>query len=621
MLLQAYGTPLRAKTIRIPDDYPAIQEGILNSFDGDTVLVSDGVYEENIDFMGKGIILKSVNGHENTSIISKSEGHIVSFHTSEENASVLEGFLLHGEGTAFDAAISCRSSSPRVQDCAIVGHSWTGIECVESDPVIEGNTITGCSFFGVHCCGSSPQIQCNVIVGNEGGIYCNYDSSPLIRNNTITGNGTDGINCYLSSPTVTSNIITSNTGFGIYSYSSTPELAFNDVWGNGICDYQGAIPGAGDISDDPLFQKLVLSVPEDYTTIAAALLRAARHYLGEGSPCIDSGIEGENMGAYPSQTEYSEPGTSDIFVDTGTYCESLVLPPFTKLHGAGADETIIDAYFSSSVIQCFGGLDHSAIEDFTLQNGSMFGIYLKHSSPRIAGNVITGAGTLGIYCYVSSAKIMDNTITANGDGINCAASSPVIHGNTITYQLQDGINCYYPGEPDISENIIAFNDENGIDCDYLTRPTVNGNVITHNGFTGIDWYNSCLIIINNTISDNERHGIRCVSCSSKTEVINNTVTSNGMAGLKVFYSSKLSISYNDVWGNTSNNYSGIAPGPGDISEDPLYLDPQNLDYHLHPHSPCIDAGDPSFRDPDFSRSDMGACWHDTGFIRYTPGLP
>jgi hypothetical protein len=41
----------------------------------------------------------------------------------------------------------------------------------------------------------------------------------------------------------------------------------------------------------------------------------------------------------------------------------------------------------------------------------------------------------------------------------------------------------------------------------------------------------------------------------------------------------------DVCGKSP--YVGLAkPGPGCFSEDPQFIDPANLDYHLGPHSPC-----------------------------------
>jgi hypothetical protein len=48
-------------------------------------------------------------------------------------------------------------------------------------------------------------------------------------------------------------------------------------------------------------------------------------------------------------------------------------------------------------------------------------------------------------------------------------------------------------------------------------------------------------------------------------------------------------------------------GDGNIDTDPLFLDPDNVDFHLQVSSPCIDAGDPeSDLDPDGTRADMGA---------------
>ncbi len=49
----------KAQIIEVPGDYAAIQIAINNSQDGDTVLVSEGTYYENINFKGKGIVVCS----------------------------------------------------------------------------------------------------------------------------------------------------------------------------------------------------------------------------------------------------------------------------------------------------------------------------------------------------------------------------------------------------------------------------------------------------------------------------------------------------------------------------------------------------------------------------------
>ena len=60
-----------------------------------------------------------------------------------------------------------------------------------------------------------------------------------------------------------------------------------------------------------------------------------------------------------------------------------------------------------------------------------------------------------------------------------------------------------------------------------------------------------------------------------------------------------SVSYSDIKGSWS--------GEGNINDDPLFVEPDNNDFHLLPDSPCIDTGDPSHPpDPDGTRTDMGA---------------
>jgi len=58
---------------------------------------------------------------------------------------------------------------------------------------------------------------------------------------------------------------------------------------------------------------------------------------------------------------------------------------------------------------------------------------------------------------------------------------------------------------------------------------------------------------------------------------------------------------------TYSDFEDNFAGEGNISEDPLFVDPDNGDFHLTVDSPCIDAGDPEAPDdPDGSRADMGA---------------
>ena len=95
----------------------------------------------------------------------------------------------------------------------------------------------------------------------------------------------------------------------------------------------------------------------------------------------------------------------------------------------------------------------------------------------------------------------------------------------------------------------------------------------------------------------------------KNNIISNSVNAYGISG-----NAASIISYSDYFNNDLGNYYNINAGIGDISANPLFLDPMHDDYHLTEDSPCINAGDPnSPLDPDSTRADMGAFYFDMTF--------
>ena len=95
--------------INVPADATGIQVAISASSDGDTVLVSPGIYVENIAYHGKKITVGSLfitTG--DTSYISQTQidgnrlAPVVRFHDSEDSTSVLSGFTIkNGKGLLY----------------------------------------------------------------------------------------------------------------------------------------------------------------------------------------------------------------------------------------------------------------------------------------------------------------------------------------------------------------------------------------------------------------------------------------------------------------------------------------------------------------------------------------
>jgi len=272
----ALAPSLAADTIWVPDDHQAIQTAILAASDGDEVVVRPGTYAENIDFLGKAIVVRSESGPSVTTIDGNFQWSVVEFDSGEGKDSVLDGFTVQNgtgntDGTPVKGGgIYCVGTSPTIINnvvCNNTAHHGAGIYLEDAEGRIEGNeirtntTTSGGNGGGIMCWDASPNISGNTIAlntaGTGGGIHCQADSSPTVANNTISENTATaahggGIYCGNSSPTITDNTIVRNealAGGGIYCLYSYPAItgstiteneASND--GGGICCYISSSP-------------------------------------------------------------------------------------------------------------------------------------------------------------------------------------------------------------------------------------------------------------------------------------------------------------------------------------------------------------------------------------------
>jgi len=114
-MMTILATSIFADVINIPSDQPNIQTGINLATEGDTVLVAEGLYYENIDFKGKSITVASqflMDGdttHISNTVINGSQpsdpesGSVVRFISGEDTTSVLYGFTITGGSGTYNA--------------------------------------------------------------------------------------------------------------------------------------------------------------------------------------------------------------------------------------------------------------------------------------------------------------------------------------------------------------------------------------------------------------------------------------------------------------------------------------------------------------------------------------
>lgn len=176
---------LYAETLLVPSDYSTIQLAIDNSFSNDTILVSPGIYQENLVIDNIEITLLSLEGFENTIIDGSSGGATVQFHNTPEATSI-NGFTIQGGsgyymgGATYGGGVFGDLSEPILNNLYIINNSsFAG---------------GGVAFTSNSQTSLNPKIFNCIIQDNQasegGGIFC-ANKNLYVSNTDILFNGMD----------------------------------------------------------------------------------------------------------------------------------------------------------------------------------------------------------------------------------------------------------------------------------------------------------------------------------------------------------------------------------------------------------------------------------------------
>ena len=246
-----------ARTIFVPDDYAKIQWAVDNASVGDTIIVRDGIYVENID-INKRLTIKSENGSAYCIVQAANK----SDHVFEITADYVEidGFTVKESGYRYagiylNDSDYCEITNNYCSDnyYGIIldnsnGNKITDNTCSSNDDGIKlddnsnGNEITNniCFYntFGIILSDSvGNKITNNTCFYNTwNGIEIDYSNSNEITNNKCSYNYDDGIELHGSNINkITNNICSYNTNGGIHLHYKAKG---NEITNN-ICSYNG----------------------------------------------------------------------------------------------------------------------------------------------------------------------------------------------------------------------------------------------------------------------------------------------------------------------------------------------------------------------------------------------
>jgi len=313
-------------------------------------------------------------------------------------------------------------------------------------------------------------------------------------------------------------------------------------------------------------KRLMLLLPAVLLVGSVSVIQADTIHVPGDLPTIQAGIDVSVNG----DTVLVADG---IYSGYGNYDIDFLGKAIVMMSENGADSCIVDCNGEGHGFYFHNGEEFdSVLQGFTIHSGlaELGGGILCESSPTIIGNTIKGNTADyggGIHCSnYSSPRILGNIVygnTANmwGGGIRCSRSSATIKKNLIVAN---------------SSNVIHYGG-GGIYCNNSPEPNIDGNTITGNRAEG------------------DGGGMFCNYASPM--ITNSIIWDNGQSEIDVRASSPI-ITYCDIKGGWQ--------GEGNIDTDPLFVDPENENYHLMSASPCIDTGDPASPfDPDSTRADMG----------------
>ena len=438
---KANSLPSSNITIYVPADVNSIQRAINASINGDTIVVSKGIYHEHIDFHGKKITLTSTDPNSPevvvaTVIDANGTGVAVTFNSLEDANSVLKGFTITG-GLAgiYCAGTYFLWTSPKISNCVVTenGGGNGEVSYWKMDDNAANTTVVDSSGNGNNGTAQQNTSALHTTGKIKGALTFNgsTDRIDVSSNETLTFADKISVSLWVKWDTLSdwrSLVHGTTSGSWDSSYWLATSSSTNMRWSIN-----------GDNSHD--FNPDNLQTGQWYHIVATYNGSNGKVYVNgvlKNTFSRSGNINNENgvrLGL-TGNGEYRFDGTLD---DVRVFNRALTAAEVRVLYHSGGGGICCASSASPTITNC---VFHS---NFANYGG---GIYDNSSSPTVTSCVFVG-----------------NTADVNGGGMYNSNSSPVVTNCTFSgnYAADDGGGMYNNGtsNPDFANCILCGDQANG----------------------------------------------------------------------------------------------------------------------------------------------------------------
>jgi parallel beta-helix repeat protein len=535
-------------TIYVPDDHETIQWAVDNATAGDTIIVRDGTYPENVKVNIERLTISSENGSAHTIIKALKEDHALAVTANHVSINGL---------TVKDAK----------------GFNKVGLYIHAHYCNITNNTALN-NPYGFFLSDSTKNTLINNIASDNfgDGIYLDYSDSNTLSNNTVVKSSyRNGIRLWRSHKnTVCNNDASNNNNGGIrLDYSHNNLLEKNDAQSNilnGIllnASNNNTLTNNGAKLNDGAGISLISSDNSVLTQNTASANNEIGISLYTSSNCTLT----SNMmdGNYYNFGVSGGINHVNHTIDASNLVDGKPVYYWVKQRNR---EIPKDAGFVGVVLS-----SNITVKDLTLTNNSV-GVMLAYSVNSSIENVRTSNNFNGIALYASiNNTLINNTNSNNIEGIfmdsssfNYLALNTNLNNNDGIFMDSSSLNnlemnrnlknewgIFMESSNDnlLSQNINLYNEE-GISMDSSNNNSLEMNRNSKNGW-GIFMFSSNDNILSWNINSNNRRGF-ALNVSDYNILTRNNISNNNWTGISIGNSHNNIIFLNNFINNSKDAY-------------------------------------------------------------------